>query len=86
MLRAEGSLIYGPDGLVAEVGFGKRDDPEMNSLAILFAAAPEMLSILETLVSSFLEVHRRKGSKLEIYLGSPNFCAIVEAAAKARGR
>ncbi len=43
---ASGTVFSGPDGMIGEVGFGKRDDPEMIANARLIAAAPDLLAAL----------------------------------------
>lgn len=49
--ESHGVRIYGDDGLIGEVGFGLRDDPEMIANARLIAAAPDLLALCKRWVT-----------------------------------
>ena len=75
---AHGVLIHGPDGMIGEVGFGLRDDPEMLANARLIAAAPSLLAACKAL----LKQHEREGRHRG---GAFPLTAIEAAVAKAEG-
>ncbi len=50
--RANGVQIDGPDGMLAECGFGMRRDEETLANAHLIAAAPNLLATLEVIANS----------------------------------
>jgi hypothetical protein len=89
---ADGVLINGPDGMIGELGFGLRGDPEMQANARLMAAAPDLLAALEATVTPLIRLGDFIGNEDAggvSGLGAFDRCAIIlkvhAAIAKAKG-
>ena len=79
--RANGVQIDGPDGMLAEVGFGMRKDEETLANARLIAAAPDLLTAAEWVERYASDMMRRGLAEIP----DPAVRALVAAIAAARG-